>query len=101
MSVSGGLLDEAPAEGESRLTFSCRWRQCEVHWVFGAASGGPSPVVAALCMDAGVLAWEGRRGLHTLPAAMACHLPRCQLGHVALCKVLWGAEAEARYLGMA
>ena len=81
-----------------------RWRQCEVHGcVCVAASGGPYPVIAALCMGAGVLAWEGRRGLHTLPAAMACHLPiaRCQLGHVALCKVLWGAEAEARYLGMA
>ena len=35
---------------------------------------------------------------HCRPIAhtACCHLPRCQLGHVPLCKVLWGAEAEAR-----
>ena len=50
VSVCGGLLDEAPAEGESRLTCSLkRWCQCEVHGCVWQPAGGP-PLLLQPCV---------------------------------------------------
>ena len=63
-----------------------------------AASGGVLP----WCCSPVYGRWRAGLGRkERLAHTACCHLPRCQVGHVPLCKVLWGAEAEVQYLGTA